>query len=211
MKKLLLTLLMIFSFLWSFSQSQNYYSVTVVQPPTLVVNAGPNFSTCFYDSVQIGSVTLATGGAPPYTISWFPTYGLSNPNIPNPMALPDDTTTYTVTVTDTNHCSSWSQMTVNIDPCAGISKLTSKFSFEVYPNPNNNSVFNVVINGKKLYSDYEIIVYSVYGQEIFEQKIISDDVNWNGLIDLGSNVSKGLYILEVRNSHIKNYQKIILQ
>ena len=211
MKKLLLTFLLIFSVFWSFSQTQNYYSVTVVQPPTLVVNAGPNFSTCYYDSVQIGSLSLATGGLPPYKISWFPSYGLSNDSIPNPMALPDDTTTYTVTVTDSNHCSSWAQMTVYIDPCAGINKLTNKFSIMVYPNPSSSSIFNVVINGKRLYTDYDIIVYSVYGQEIFEQKITADDVNWNGMIDIGSNVSKGLYILEIKNSHIKNYQKIIIQ
>jgi len=209
MKKLLLTLLLIFSIFWSFSQ--NYYSVTVVQPPTLVANAGPDVSTCFYDSIQIGSANLATGGQPPYTYSWFPTYGLSDPTIPNPMALPDDTTTYTITVTDSNNCITWSQMTVMINACAGINKLANKFDVVVYPNPNSSSIFNISISGKRLYTDYSIIVYSVYGQEIFNQKITADDVNWNGLIDVGSNVSKGIYFLEIENRHIKNYQKIIIQ
>jgi len=209
MKKLLLSLFMIFSFFWS--QSQNYYSVTLVQPPTLVTNAGSDISTCFYDSVQIGSVNLATGGQPPYSYSWFPTYGLSDPTIPNPIALPDDTTTYTITVTDSNHCTSFSQMTVFIDPCAGVNTITNKFEFSVYPNPNSGSVFNILINGKRLYTDYEIIVYSIYGKEIFKQQITADDKEWNGTIDIGSNVNKGIFILEIRNKHIKNYQKIIIQ
>ena len=42
----------------------------------------------------------ASGGVPPYTYSWSPTTGLSNPNIAQPAASPTSTTTYTLTVTD---------------------------------------------------------------------------------------------------------------
>jgi len=208
MKKLLFISLLFFCI--SYLYSQNYYSVSVVQPPTLVTSAGSDVSTCFYDSVQIGSVNLATGGLPPYTYSWFPTYGLSDTLIPNPMALPDDTTTYTITVTDQNNCTSWSQITVMIDPCAGMIKLTNAFEFIVFPNPNSDGFFNINIAGKRLYTDYNIRVYSVYGQEIYLQKISAPERLWQGYIDLSNVAGKGMYILEISNNHIKNFQKIII-
>lgn len=209
MKKLLLSFLLIFSM--ALLYSQNYYSVHVVQPPTLTTNAGPNVSTCYYDSVQIGSLNVASGGAAPYTYSWFPTYGLSDPTIPNPMALPDDTTTYTVTVTDSNNCTSFSQMTVNIDPCAGINKHAHNFEWQVYPNPNTSGVFNLSLSGKRLYTDYTINLYSVYGKLLFTQKFTADDKEWAGVLDLSPYTAKGLYILEISNSHLKNFSKLVIQ
>ena len=43
----------------------------------------------------------ATGGV---TYVWTPEAGLDNPNVANPMATPDFTTTYVVTITDANGC-----------------------------------------------------------------------------------------------------------
>lgn len=209
MKKLLFILIMIFSALWM--TGQNYYTVSVVMPPPLVTDAGPNISTCFYDSIQIGNVNLATGGLAPYTYSWFPTYGLSDPTIPNPMALPDDTTTYSVTVTDANNCTSWSQMTVNINSCAGIVKINNNFEFNVYPNPNSGSVFYIDISGKKLYTEYEVTLFNIFGQKVFSTEIHANDRLWTGSVDVGTLAGKGMFILEIHNAHIKNYQKIIIQ
>ncbi len=42
----------------------------------------------------------ADGGTGNYSCSWEPAESLSDPNIPNPMASPTETTTYTVTVDD---------------------------------------------------------------------------------------------------------------
>lgn len=42
----------------------------------------------------------AGGGTPPYTYQWIPSAGLSDPTIANPVATPDLTTEYVVTVTD---------------------------------------------------------------------------------------------------------------
>ena len=53
---------------------------------------------CEGDSVQL----VATGGV---TYEWSPSTGLDNPNIPNPIAAIDSTTTYSVTVTDAVGCS----------------------------------------------------------------------------------------------------------
>ena len=63
---------------------------------------------CFGASAQL----FATGGA---TYTWSPTDGLSDPNISNPVASPQETTTYNVIVTAANGCSSSSgSVTVNV-------------------------------------------------------------------------------------------------
>ncbi len=64
----------------------------IVVKPLATPNAGPDDALCNGQaSVQLN----ATGGD---TYQWTPAAGLSNPNIANPVASPNTTTTYTVTV-----------------------------------------------------------------------------------------------------------------
>lgn len=189
-------------------QAQNFYTLTVVQPPTLEVNIGPDLTTCFYDSIEIGSLVAITGGEPPYTLSWFPTHGLSDLTVPNPMALPDDTTTYTLTVTDANNCTSWSQMTVMIDPCAYISEKDNVFDLNVFPNPSSDGLINLEIRGHPG-SYYTVNVFSIYGQEVYKMNVESTSNRWHGQIDM-TMLSKGIYVLEVMNEHTKNIKKIAI-
>ncbi len=67
------------------------------------------------------SVVITGNGTPPYTYSWSPIAGLSNPNISNPIATPGIPTIYCVTVTDKNGCSAESCVTVNL-PMAPVIK-----------------------------------------------------------------------------------------
>ncbi len=83
--------------------------VTVVVNPLPNVSAGSAQSLCLGDSVQL----QATGAA---SYTWSPTAGLSQPNIPNPKASPTNTTTYTVTGTDTNGCVNTAMVTVTVKP-----------------------------------------------------------------------------------------------
>ena len=65
--------------------------------PLPVITLTPDTFICPRDSLQL----LATGGT---QYVWSPALGLSATNIPNPLAFPTDTTTYTVVVTDANMC-----------------------------------------------------------------------------------------------------------
>ena len=56
-------------------------------------NAGPDLNSCNHNLVQLG-VPPKSG----WIYQWSPTTGLSNPNIANPLANPDTTTTYVLTV-----------------------------------------------------------------------------------------------------------------
>lgn len=69
--------------------------VTVYELPP--ANAGVDEDMC----AGLGQQLQAGGGT---TYQWFPATGLDNANIPNPIATPVNTASYTVLVTDANGC-----------------------------------------------------------------------------------------------------------
>jgi len=68
--------------------------------PMLIVDAGPNRIICNGDSIAIGGSPTASGCLPPYTYLWNNSESLNDNTIANPIAFPNITTTYTLTVTD---------------------------------------------------------------------------------------------------------------
>ena len=91
-------------------------SATVTVNPTPVASAGADTSVCQGISVQIGGSPSASGGTPGYHYQWNPTTGLTANNIANPVATPQQTTTYTLSVTDSKGCSSTSSMIMTVRP-----------------------------------------------------------------------------------------------
>ncbi len=84
------------------SIEDNETGCTDVISKTMVISDKPAIDiadqgACEGDSVQL----MASGGA---TYQWFPATGLSNPNIPNPIAAIDSTMEYSVIVTDEVGC-----------------------------------------------------------------------------------------------------------
>lgn len=91
-------------------------TITVTVNPAFNANAGPDQTIC-NNAVQLSaSVQNSSGQAMSYT--WSPPEGLSNPNTANPSALPDNTTTYTLTAYVTGHpeCSDTDEITISLDP-----------------------------------------------------------------------------------------------
>lgn len=62
---------------------------------TVKSNAGPDVASCNRDSIQIGEIPKSG-----LFYSWSPSTGLSDPNISNPLAAPDVTTSYVLTTRD---------------------------------------------------------------------------------------------------------------
>jgi len=81
--------------------------VIINQPP--IVDAGSDVAICSVDSTQLN----ANGGV---IYSWSPVAGLDDPNIFNPWASPIGTTTYYVSVIDSNGCMNIDSVTVTINP-----------------------------------------------------------------------------------------------
>jgi Secretion system C-terminal sorting domain/PKD domain len=89
-------------------------NVTVVIHPNPIANAGPDITICEGTSTQLN----ATGGI---QYLWTPVIGLSNPNIANPVASPQVTTTYTVNVIDGFGCSSDDVIKITVLPAPTVS------------------------------------------------------------------------------------------
>src|SRR3989339_1016372 len=69
-----------------------------------VAHAGNDTSICADDSIAIGATIAATGGTGTgYIYQWTPSTGLSSDTVPNPVASPLQTTTYSLVVTDSNN------------------------------------------------------------------------------------------------------------
>jgi uncharacterized repeat protein (TIGR01451 family) len=79
-------------------------SKTITVPTSLAADAGPDHTILLGKSVVIGGTPTASNGVPPYTYSWTPTTGLDDPAAANPIASPTATTTYKVTVIDSEKC-----------------------------------------------------------------------------------------------------------
>lgn len=94
---------------------------TDVDSVEVIVHPLPTVVTSQDDTICIGSSTIltASGGV---SYSWAPSTGLSCTSCPNPVASPNSTTTYTVTVTDGNTCVNTGNVTVTVMPLPTITK-----------------------------------------------------------------------------------------
>ena len=79
-------------------------SVTINVPPIPVAHAGPDIDLCLGDTVMLNG--FATNAGPHYDFEWSPATGLSDDDIPNPMASPPISTDYILTVYS-NGCPSY--------------------------------------------------------------------------------------------------------
>ncbi|MCC5922046.1 MAG: hypothetical protein JJU23_15320, partial [Cyclobacteriaceae bacterium] len=94
-------------------------SVAVPNIPPLVVDAGDDTEICgdVGVSVQLGGEPTASGGiAGDFSYSWEPVDFLDDPTSPNPIATPNGTITYTLTVIDGNGCTQTGEVTVGVNP-----------------------------------------------------------------------------------------------
>lgn len=84
-------------------------SVEVTVQPLPVADAGQDVAICDGECTNL----QASGGV---TYSWSPSNGLSNPNVSNPEACPDVTTTYFVDVSDQFGCENSDSVIVTVNP-----------------------------------------------------------------------------------------------
>ena len=98
--------------------STSFTGISSTGPAVNIGGGGVTF--CNSGSAQLSSTVI---GSAPFSYSWSPVTGLSGSNIPDPVASPASTTTYTVTVTDGNGFTSTANTTITVSssPTATIS------------------------------------------------------------------------------------------
>lgn len=107
-----------------------------------------------------GSINLnANGVVTDWQYTWEPSEFVDNPNITNPLASPEETTMFYVTVVDNNGCTATDSVLVEVLP--GI----------VFPDgitPNGDGINDVwIIDNIDLFDDAIVEVYNRWGQQLF--------------------------------------------
>jgi len=159
-------------------------SIEVVTLPLPNITVTADIDQIFAgDTVQLD----ATGGI---TYQWSPSDGLSDPNIPNPIANPVRTTTYTVTADGPNGCFGSAEITINVG--AGIN-VSPKPLFS----PNNDGQNDLwVIENIDRYPDCTVIIVNRQGNVLYERRPYYGN-EWDGTLN-GNPVIEGAYYFIIR-------------
>jgi gliding motility-associated-like protein len=146
--------------------------------------------------INIGeSVELSAEGSSEGSYKWFPTRGLSNTTISNPIASPDKSTTYTVVFTNSLGCSVESEITVNVEEGIQVSKGFS---------PDNDGINEIwKIEGIEEYQNNEVIIYNRWGNIVFTIKGYDNRLNvFKGIANRntklgGGQLPEGTYFYQI--------------
>ena len=128
------------------------------------------------DTLRPGeSVTLMATDDPNYTYSWSPSSSLSAVDIPNPVASPQETTTYELTITDANGCTNQVEVLLVVfnTPCVA--------PYIFVPNgftPNGDNLNDVLYVEGNVIDEFYFVIYNRWGEEVFASRSQSD--GWDG-------------------------------
>ena len=146
------------------------------------IDAGQDYT------IVLGGFTQLDGDGG-ITYLWSPEETLSNPNIENPIANPQDTTTYYLIGWDEFGCEGYDSVTINvIDPVY----IVTPNAFT--PNEDNlNDQFIPLIIGPGTLLDYQ--VYNRWGELVFDWQ--GNGPGWDGTVN-GVEAELGTYIFVAR-------------
>ncbi len=149
--------------------------------PNPVINAGPDKTIVDGDEV----ILEGSGTTTPASIAWTPNSTLTGANTYTPVAKPNTTTIYTLTVRDNNNCTSTDNMVVNVIPyCL---KVMNAFT----PNGDGqNDVWIVTNNGGSCTKQVFATVFNRYGNIVFKDDNYQN--KWDGTYK-GKPVADGTY------------------
>lgn len=121
--------------------------ITVTSPQT-IANAGPaSYNTCLGGAVQLTGTSNGSQGAIGQLYLWYPSVGLNNDTISNPVATPTVTTKYFIVATDTiTGCTGKDSINIIVGPigvtasngtitCGGAATLTATATGGNYVTP----------------------------------------------------------------------------
>ncbi|GAA0894329.1 hypothetical protein GCM10009122_40100 [Fulvivirga kasyanovii] len=186
---------------WTTMETTN--AITISQPGTYGVTVLDANSCNAYSEIVIGTkpqpdvqatasstsisagdqVQLEATGAEAY--SWSPDLFLSDPGISNPVALPEETITYTVTGTSTDGCSASAEVTIIVNESGAID-ITPLKAFS--PNSTINPTWE--IQNVQAYPDCTLSIFDEKGSVVFREKGYSN--GWNATYE-GRPLPEGVY------------------
>lgn len=133
-----------YNFRWYFYPLNNSMSMSIF--------TSGDFSICREESLHIGVFVI--GGQQPLVYSWSPSAGLVSDIIENPIVITDSSTTYILTVTDSNNVSVSDTVNVEVYPSPTISNIQA---FNTSCLGCNDGMFILTgTGGTSSYIDYSI-------------------------------------------------------
>ena len=140
---------------------QKNASKTAIVDLTPSVKLGNDLTIFRGDTIRLKSVG-STGNK--YVYEWTPTVGLDLPNIPQPLASPNDTITYKVKVSSIlSKCFATAKIRITVK---SVLKIPSAFT----PNSDTiNDTWSILDNNREFndYPDIEVKIFNRWGGEIF--------------------------------------------
>lgn len=156
-----------------------------------MVDAGPDHTIHKGESVQLHGSSTETN------VIWNPSDHMSNPNAIDPVVIPQETTTYFLTV-DNGTCFITDEATVFVEKDL---EIPNTFT------PNGDGINDTwEILGIEDYPDCDVQVFSRWGQLIFQTTGYSKDKRWDGTSKSGKELSAGVYYYVI-NLRDEQYDK----
>ena len=152
-----------------------YVEVVVIPQPSLWIN--PTIYAFYDDEVQLDAQTNTSGN-----FVWTPSEGLSCVNCPNPIATPNQNTTYYVYFTDNNGCRNSSYVSIKYDVVIYVPNT-------FIPDGDGVNDYFRVYGGNIL--DMECFIYNRWGELI--KVLRSKDEFWDGTYK-GKKCQDGTYV-----------------
>jgi len=154
--------------------------ITVYAQP--VADAGNDVTIMIGESASL----TATGGG---SYTWSPQGGLSCSVCPSPVATPTVTTTYYVTVTNANGCTSIDSITVTVEVLDGELFVPNMFS------PNEDGLNDLLFVFGNNIVQLDFAVYNRWGQKVFESNAMQN--GWDGTFN-GKKLDPAVFVYYVR-------------
>jgi gliding motility-associated-like protein len=163
---------------------------TVVQPPELIVDAGPDQFIQLGYSAQIRAVASEA----PVTWQWSPADSLTCSDCSDPVAFPVNTTTYIVTVVNQDGCPATDEIVIRVIKDRPI-YIPNAFS----PNGDGMNDGFTIFGGPAARQIKTIKIFSRWGELVFEARNIplgEEMLGWDGTF-LGRTVNPGVFVFFV--------------
>ncbi len=181
------------------------FAVLILSPEKYQFIKNSNIANVTICQGHTTQLSLAVTGA---TYEWSPTKGLNIPNIINPIAESDTSTTYIGYAYDSNHLPIADTIIhVIVNTCNGFNDLSSLNStVKIVPNPSNG-IFTIVIDNP-VKEKVTIEINDINGQRVFIKDILHS-MHCSELIDLSS-LQKGVYFVHVKSSSFSKIEKLLV-
>jgi hypothetical protein len=181
------------------------YVVQINQPQILEAYAGNNIILSLGNSIAIGGNPSAMFGNGEYFYEWSPATWLDDPFAANPVSTPEDTISYTLTVSDFKGCVATDEITIFVTP-ASVPTHSFSDNFSILPNPNNGRFM--------IYSESEIClnqikIFDITGRLVYQEEANNAE-NLYRSIDISSQPA-GQYLIVLLSDRATYSGKFLIQ